>query len=41
MQSLMFLACFVQKLSKTDLWALARAPLLGKGRVKGGPVVQN
>ena len=35
MQSLMPLACFVQKLSKKNLWGSARPPPpLGKGRVK-------
>ena len=32
MQSLMFLACFVQKLSKKNLWGVSSTPL-GKGRV--------
>ena len=33
MQSLMFLACFVQKLSKKNLWGVGSIPLSGKGRV--------
>ena len=32
MQSLMFLACFVRKLSKKNLWGVSSTPL-GKGRV--------
>ena len=33
MQSLMLLACFVQKLSKKNLWGFGSTPL-SKGRVK-------
>ena len=32
MQSLMFLDCFVEKLSKKNLWGVGSTPL-GKGRV--------
>ena len=33
MQSLMFLDCFVQKLSKKNIWGGGRLDPLGKGRV--------
>ena len=41
MQSLMFLACFVQKVSNKNLWGSAQPlppPPLGKGRVKMIPL---